>query len=208
VLEEIRLRFPWGTIAVFRDVYKPAEDTWFLIDVLDRLKEEKTALKHEVCLDLGCGTGILGIYLLSRGVCSLTLFLDINPLAIANTAFNLAINNLHHHALVVLSDAEEEAFVRGSVDLVVANPPYLPSDKRGPQDPALIGGSKGYEAVVQFIDFAAKVLRKGGILLITYSSLSNPKVVESHLIEDFIIRKKRVRRFFFEELYVVEAVKR
>ena len=79
-------------------------------------------------LDVGCGTGLLGIELSRR--CEEVTGLDINPRALACGRINARINDAPNVEFL-LSDLFERA--EGRYDLVVANPPYVyePPDTRG-----------------------------------------------------------------------------
>ena len=73
-------------------------------------------------LDMGCGSGVLGIYAAMRGA-SEVVFVDIDPWSIRNTRENLDLNGLHSFGLDVreggantLTDADADRF-----DVVIAN---------------------------------------------------------------------------------------
>lgn len=195
-------------LLVHRKVYEPSDDSWLLIDTVEETLRERRLL--DSCIDLGCGTGILGLYALSRDYCRRVIFIDINPYATMNTYVNLAINRLKPRGLVLLS---EPYMCANKVDAVLANPPYLPRDDYTGidiyGDRSVIGGSEGFETLLSFIDFASESLARGGLLFITYSSLTKPSVVESYIVDKgFDIITKKTRSFFFEELIAIGAVKK
>jgi release factor glutamine methyltransferase len=191
----------FARIGVFENVYEPSDDTWLLIEIIRRNKE------HYLCLDLGSGTGIIGIYLLKNNICQRVVFIDVNEYALLNTQYNLYLNRLLGNG-VVMSTNNYNSLVNNYFELVTANPPYLPGESRDIYDEALISGPRGYEKVLYFINFAYNVLRCNGYLYLVYSSLSNPKIVEGYLSRFFIIRRKVSRHFFFEDIIGVEAVKK
>lgn len=91
-------------------------------------------------------------------------------------------------------------------DLILFNPPYLPQDK-GIEDKEIYGGKNGYEIIKRFLKDAKKHLKKGGKILLLFSSLTNKKKVNE------LIGKNRLRfeeidkkKMFFEELYVYVVV--
>ncbi len=199
------MNFEWATIAVYDGVYKPGDDTWFLIGVLkERIIDCSKSL--DLCMDLGCGTGVLGIYLIAHNVCKRVVFVDIDQRALLNTMYNLSLNNMLYKGLTMGCRARDLQ-LQGGVDLVVANPPYLPRDEYS-EDPTVIGGRYGFESVIEFIDTAWRVLKENAPLFLVYSSLSHPEVIESHLSRLFNIVDRFSKKFFFEEIYVVEAVKK
>tara|TARA_B100001971_G_scaffold213155_1_gene245541 strand:- start:128961 stop:129902 length:942 start_codon:yes stop_codon:yes gene_type:complete len=71
------------------------------------------------CMDFGCGSGILAIYLNALKKQNRTDYYDIDPLALDNTKVNIEINNLEHeHNLLLTADRED--FLK-EYDLVFAN---------------------------------------------------------------------------------------
>lgn len=160
------------------------------------------------CLDLGCGSGVIGLYLIKKNVCRKMFFVDLNPYATENTLLNLLFNGVLNRSVIVLSD---EVNVN-TVDLVVSNPPYLPRDEYccvwDYDELNVIGGVEGYETALRFIDIASRVLKPRGLLFIVYSSLSKPEVIEKYLeLKGFRVFLSRVKRFFYEEIFSVGAVK-
>jgi release factor glutamine methyltransferase len=163
--------------------------------------------KHYLCLDLGSGTGIIGIYLLKNNICQRVVFVDINEYALLNTQYNLYLNRLVDKGVVMDID-NSYSLINNYFELVTANPPYLPGELRDIYDEALISGPRGYEKVLYFIDSAYSVLKCNGYLYLVYSSLSKPRIIEDYLSRFFSIRRRVSKHFFFEDIIGVEAVKK
>ncbi len=133
--------------------------------------------------------------------------MDVNYYALMNTIHNLLINKLIHRGLV-LGINDFNPLLEDFFDIVLANPPYLPGTPQDIYDYALLAGPYGYEAVLDFIDNAYRLLHVDGILLIVFSSLSGEeKVFEFLTRKCFRIRKVIRKHFFFEDIIGVEAVK-
>lgn len=81
--------------------------------------------KNEKVCDLGCGGGVLGLYLLSREPSLRVTGLELNEPAANLARENFAANNLD--AEVVQGDLRNvrTLFPAGHFDLVVSNPPYF-----------------------------------------------------------------------------------
>ncbi|MDA4111263.1 MAG: hypothetical protein OK439_01895 [Thaumarchaeota archaeon] len=107
----------------------------------------------------------------------------------------------------VLSKAEvlvadkASCFRRGVFDVVVFNPPYLPSESI--QDVTIDGGPRGVDVPIQFLTSALEVLKQDGKILVLLSSLG--------IIDDFLklcsdhslnVEKFAERELFFETLSV------
>lgn len=110
---------------------------------------------------------------------------------------------------VDLRDAVPVAW-RGTVDVVVANPPYLPDHDRetwapevGDHDPhdALVGGADGHELVEALLAAAAGWLRAGGTVIVeiddrrghdAVTSATAAGLVDAHVVADLSGRDRAV----------------
>ena len=89
------------------------------------------------------------------------------------------------------------AHLRGSVDVVVTNPPYVPEHAipREPEvrdhdpDLALYGGPDGLEVVRPLAEQAALLLRPGGLLLVEHADVQGEAAGESGVPE--VLRAQR-----------------
>jgi len=182
------------------DVYRPSDDSWMIINALFERKQ-----RGDLCVDLGSGSGVLGLYALLNGFCQRVVFIDIAEDAVETTRLNIVENNAWM-SIVVQGDGS--VIREFSIDIVFANPPYLPAFKGVVEDIATEGGIEGYEAILEFIDYAWLMLKNNGVLFLVYSSLSKPEVVVRHLeVKGFKIKYSHTKNFFFETLYLVECVK-
>ena len=114
---------PGGLRFVYDDtLFRPGTDT-FLLSSLPRLRP---------CLrvvDLGCGTGLLGLLLLQRQPELRVTGVDIQPEAIRLAEQAAAENGLWDRLAFHAADLRnvKALFPTGSFDLAVCNPPYYPS---------------------------------------------------------------------------------
>lgn len=123
-------------------------------------------------LDLGTGTGCLLITLLAELPEASGIGVDLNPAALAlarNNARTLEVDGRAHFVAADWLDAIDGAF-----DLVVSNPPYIPTaeieglGREVSHDPraALDGGSDGLSAYRRLAPRLKEVLRPGGRVLV------------------------------------------
>jgi len=125
--------------------------------------------------------------------------MDINPRAVDCACENAALNGVHITAL--LSDLFE--MVKGRFDLVIFNPPYLPLSEEGDLEKAWAGGEGGIKVVDRFLNEVADHLTPHGrVLLLISSKMNLDELFSRH--GDFSRMTIASRRFFFEELSVVE----
>ena len=97
--------------------------------------------------------------------------------------------------------------IKGKFDLILFNPPYLPTlaKERTPQwiNYALDGGVSGRETIDRFLNALSDHLRPGGRALLLISSLTGLKEVQEMAIAAGLDMKEAAKdRCFFEELYV------
>jgi len=121
-------------------------------------------------VDLCAGSGAIAAAIGSEVPGSEVYAVEVSPDAARWAEQNLQQTNVH---LVVADMAAALPELDGTVDLVIANPPYIPPDDRvmiaseaRDHDPALalFTGGQGLEAIEVVIATAARLLRPGGLL--------------------------------------------
>ncbi len=87
-------------------------------------------------IDLGCGSGILPLLLLTKSAALHMTGLEINPKAACVARENMAANAMEERCGIVTGDIRRcrELFRTGQFDLVVSNPPYF-AEGSGKQSP-------------------------------------------------------------------------
>ena len=99
-----------------------------------------------------------------------------------------------------------------SVDLIVANPPYVPNDET-PNDPevqhfdpplALYGGEDGLDLIREIVGGASSALRPGGVLMLEHSNVQGAEVrslFEAHHFRSVLTERDLVGRDRFTQGY-------
>ncbi|ROS30677.1 putative protein N(5)-glutamine methyltransferase [Cellulomonas sp. PhB150] len=161
-------------IAVAPGVFVPRRRSELLVRLgVDLLEERPTA----VVVDLCCGTGALGAAIAARVPGADVHGADLDPAAVACARRNLA--RVHEGDLF---DALPHA-LRGRIDLVVVNAPYVPTDAIALMPPeardhehriALDGGSDGLDLHRRIAVEAADWLAPGGAVVIETSERQSP----------------------------------
>jgi methylase of polypeptide subunit release factors len=128
-----------------------------------RALRARVTTRQTYVVDIGCGAGVGGIALARAVGIDRLLLTDVNPAALHLAAVNAELNDVR--AELVLSDVLTE--VKGSPELVIANPPYLADPaKRLYRDG---GGSFGSELSVRIAREASARLSENGGRLLLYS---------------------------------------
>lgn len=142
-------------------VYPPDDDTFLLLGAALAL-----VAPGERVLEVGCGSGFISAGLASRAEVTGT---DINPHALRQS---------RKAGVVDVVRADLLCGIRGPIDTVIFNPPYLPTrpDERVDDwlEYALDGGEDGTAVIRRFAAQVRRVLAPGGRILLLVSSLLDP----------------------------------
>jgi len=129
-------------------------------------------------LDIGCGSGLYTVAALADGAAQVTA-LDINAQALDATARNVRTNGLPADRLQCVGTGLADYHPRRGqgFDVIVTNPPHLPSDRAYSAEhglkQALIGGDDGRQLYDIVIDCVPDLLAQDGVVLVAHSSLAN-----------------------------------
>ena len=191
------------TLAELREletVYQPAEDSRLLAEtVIDHGKVEP----HQQVVDVGTGSGYVAARIHDEKGASV-VGSDINP---------DACQQAHEMGVPVVRSDLLSAFQNETVDVVVCNPPYLPTPEDEEWDDwmehALSGGVDGQRIVNRVLADAPRVLRPAGCVYLLISSLTDPEAVaETARTAGFSVETVADEPQPFERLFVLELVLR
>lgn len=183
-------------IDVFDGVYEPADDSVLIAEAI-----EKGNLRGKKALDMGCGSGFLGILLAKKGFDVTSADIDEN--ALKNTAHNAKRAKLGRKIKAKKSNLFSS--LKGKkFDFIVFNPPYVESESLKWRD--VDGGKGGREILDCFLKDFGKHLKKQGICFFLQSSLNGiaetEKMLKKQKFSFGIIARKKL---FFEELIVFKV---
>ena len=109
----------------------------FFSSFLETLSVEGTS-----CLEIGCGSGLLSMVLVSKG--ARVKALDINPAAVKNTMDNFSRNKQLNTANIQVIESDLFGqLMPETFDTIVVNPPYYFADPTQPSEFAWYCGSEG-----------------------------------------------------------------
>ncbi len=174
------------------EVYPPNEDTYLLLKAT--LAE---ARPKDITLEIGCGSGLISRELAAK--VEKLLATDINPYA----------DRLAKAEGIEVVRADLFQGIKGKFDLILFNPPYLPTKKEERTSDwinyALDGGENGRETIDRFLKDLKEHLHPRGRALLLISSLTGLREVqEKARVEGLDAREAVSERCFFETLYVLK----
>jgi release factor glutamine methyltransferase len=172
-------------------IYAPSDDSLLMIEALANLQ-----LDRKKVLDMGTGSGILGLYCATYGADVNAS--DVDELAIIEAG--RAARTLGVRLKLLVSDLFSN--VPGQFDLILFNPPYLPS--KDCKDRTIDGGSEGTMLTNRFLDALPTHLDRGAQALLMVSSLNDPASVRVRH-GNFEFSTVARRSLFFEELQVLRV---
>lgn len=118
----------------------------------------------DICLDLGCGYGALGIIVAEQAKQGSVWMVDVDMRAIKYSQINADINKVHN-SMVIASDGFEKIPFAQKFNIIISNPPtHAPK-----------------ETIVEFIEGAKQHLLPGGKLSFVTESRISPMIKREFL---------------------------
>ncbi|XP_022927839.1 hemK methyltransferase family member 2-like [Cucurbita moschata] len=200
-------------VSSHREVYEPCDDSFALVDAL--LADRVNLLNHHptLCLEVGCGSGyvITSLALMLGKEASGTHYIatDINPHATRVTQETLEAHGVH--AELVSTDIAYglEKRLASSVDVLIVNPPYVPTPEEevGLEGiaSAWAGGENGRSVIDRMLPVADALLSDKGWLYMVFLEANNPSQICLQMREKGYASRIVVQRSTEEEsLHVIK----
>jgi release factor glutamine methyltransferase len=178
-------------IEVGPGVLVPRPESELLVEaVLTHIKNLEEKVSGEISvIDLGAGSGALSLAIATEAPRSRVIAVEKSADAIVWLKKNVA--RISENVRVVEGDVAD-VLPGVKCDAVIANPPYVPDNQSLPRDVAehephiaLFGGATGLELPKRFIDAAARLLKRGGVLAIEHTE-EQGAAIDALLSKDFI----------------------
>lgn len=186
-------------------VYQPAEDS----ALLARAAVDDVSRADRV-LEVGTGSGWVAGQVATETSADVVAS-DLNPHA-CREAHERARDLADGGAFAVVAADLVSAFSDEAFDVVLFNPPYLPTDPDNEWDDwmerALSGGESGRDVIEPFLDSVGRVLTSGGRVLLLVSSLTGYETVLDYANARGFAAEKAVEESYpFETLTVVRLTR-
>lgn len=163
------------------EVYDPCDDSFALVDAL--LADRANLLAHHpsICMEIGCGSGYVITslaLLLGKEFNSYYIATDTNPRAVRVTHETLEAHGCHAELVNTDIASGLEERLAGCVDVMVVNPPYVPTPEeevgRDGIASAWAGGENGRSVIDRILPVADKLLSEKGWLYMVTLTANNP----------------------------------
>jgi len=198
---EVKFFFHGTLFECHESVYYPSEDSYFLA-------ENVFPKQKSICIDVGCGSGIQTLNLLYEKAHEVTA-IDLNPIALEATKKNCEKAGFGKKVKLLQSDLFEN-YKGKKADLIVFNPPYVPSESgEGKKYLDLDGGKKGRETIDRFLEQFPMHLKGNGEAIFLQTNINGlaqtKKMLAKKGFEFSVIAR---RKDFFEELCVCKSTRK
>ncbi|KAG9013851.1 S-adenosylmethionine-dependent methyltransferase [Tulasnella sp. JGI-2019a] len=161
-----------------------AEDTFILLDALERDAAELQAFRPSICLEIGSGSGCVTAFIASVLGPASTLFLatDINDYAAKATVSTGHQNQVEISSIRTSLAEGLQPRLKGNIDLLLFNPPYVPTtdseasaaqDERGISG-AWAGGRDGMDITNRLLPHVGGLLSPSGRFYLVALLQNNP----------------------------------
>ena len=179
-------------------IFIPRPETELLIDCI---QNDFESLSEKTVLDIGCGSGCIGITL-----ASLYKNFDVTGIDISNKAINIATKNAKQLKVTNIDIIKQNIFDMKpkKFDIIVSNPPYLGISEISNLDntvknhdplEALSDEGDGLKFYKHFIDNISELLKSNGSM---YFEI--PKSIITNQIIDMIHNNSNIESIFFKDL--------
>ncbi|MFB9742348.1 putative protein N(5)-glutamine methyltransferase [Pseudonocardia sulfidoxydans] len=165
-------------VALAPGVFVPRRRTGFLAGLAVAATRDGALV-----VDMCCGAGAVAMAVIAEANAAQVHAADVDPAAVACARRNLPPTHVHLGDLYTALPAD----LRGRVDVVVANAPYVPTDAVATMPPearlheppaALDGGADGLDVARRVVTGAPEWLAPGGVLLLETSTRQAPTLRE------------------------------
>ncbi len=186
-------------------IYEPAEDSFLAARFIERVIGSFKERSIDV-VDIGTGTGFLGLVAASAENVRHVVFADIDKNAVALAKHNYETNKAGLRAECEFTHSDLFSNIKKHFDLIVFNAPYLrhEQNREGETARQWDGGKEGIEISIRFLEQAKAHLNENGRMVLVASSLSNQHALEKKIKElELKIVDQDKDHAFFEDILVM-----
>jgi release factor glutamine methyltransferase len=151
-------------------------------------------VKNKDILDMGCGSGVIGIYCVLKGA-KKVICADIDEKSIKNSKENIINNKVKNIVRVKKSDLFDN--IKGTFDYIFGNLPI--------NDESWNLKISTTELMKKFLSECPRHIRKGGNVYFTWNSTNNFKPVRDFLVKEGYKFKEKIEKKPERQWYLFEV---
>lgn len=172
-----------ATHADYDEVYEPAEDSFLLMDALEKDVVFLTSIKPLICLEVGCGSGAVSAFMANvLGPCTVYFCTDMNAAATQLTARTGQQNNTSLQPVCCDLVGPLRTRLHHAVDVLLFNPPYVETSAQqvgsGQLEASWAGGLKGRQVMDRLFVHVASLLTERGVFYVLIVKDNDPDDVK------------------------------
>ncbi|VDD94016.1 unnamed protein product [Enterobius vermicularis] len=157
-------------------VYDPAEDSFLLLDALEKDVQELRRALPTIAVEIGVGSGIVSTFLrqiLEKPICLFAT--DVNWKALQCSKKTASLNRVDFELIFCDLSLPLNCRLQSAVDILVINPPYVNTDDPATSDLALswCGGPTGRDALDRLMPLVPGLLSTTGVMYVVASKANN-----------------------------------
>ncbi|XP_073121456.1 uncharacterized protein [Henckelia pumila] len=164
------------------EVYDPCDDSFALVDALLADRANLLEQQPSICMEIGCGSGYvitsLALLLGSDVPSAHYIATDINPHAVRVTQETIEAHGCHVELVITDIASGLEKRLNRLVDVLVVNPPYVPTPEEEVGSSGITsswaGGENGRIVIDRILPVADKILSDKGWLYLVTLTENNP----------------------------------
>ncbi|WWC85655.1 uncharacterized protein L201_000521 [Kwoniella dendrophila CBS 6074] len=203
----------------YEHIYEPAEDSFILLDALEIDAQLIRNEKPTMCVEIGSGSGIASTFLsqLIGPDSGLVLSIDINRYACEATQKTAQANQITLNPILCnLLGPLTERLQQSKIDILLFNPPYVPTDMLELTDTqelkdiggAWAGGNDGMVITDVILDQLPELLSPTGKMYLVTVDQNKPLEIIERMQAKGLICKEIIKRRAGRELLSVLRISR
>jgi release factor glutamine methyltransferase len=173
--------------ADYQHIYEPAEDTFILLDALEKDEALLRGRSPCLCLEIGSGSGCVATFLaqLIGPTKTVVLCTDLNRRALLATQQTGLRNGVKLET--IRADLMYGLHMNGLVDVLVFNPPYVPTPSEEIASDGIVaswaGGKDGREVIDRLLPWVTTLLSPLGLFYLVAIRENRPQEIIDQLAQ-------------------------
>lgn len=183
---------------VYPSVFNPK--TYIASEIFANFITVSDNLKDKNVLDMGCGSGVLSVFALSKGANVTSV--DVNPVSVKCSEENIMLNGFSDRSVVIVSNLFANIQKGEKFDVILFNPPYYKGEPKNDFEKGFYGG-KNLEVLQAFLISAKQFLTETGVIYMILSDDADLQMIKQISEKSgFKLIIENTKKKYFETFYI------